>query len=40
MAATLADNTFKQKFINENVLISIKIPLNVVPKGPIDKRSP
>ena len=39
MAATLADNTFKHKFVDENVLISIKNSLNIVPKGPIDKRS-
>ena len=36
MAATLADDTFKYKFFNENVLISIKISLRFVPKGPIN----
>ena len=33
MAATFADDIF------ENVLISIKISLNFVPKGPIDNKS-
>ena len=36
MAATLADDTFKRKFINENILISIKISLKFVSKSPID----
>ena len=36
MADTLADDTFKYKLVNENVLISIAISLNVVPKGPIN----
>ena len=36
MAATLADDTFKCKFFNENILISIKISLKFVPKGPIN----
>ena len=31
-----ADDTFKRIFLNENVLISIKISLKFVPKGPID----
>ena len=35
MAATLADDTFKCKFVNENILISIKISLKFVSKGPI-----
>ena len=30
------DDIFKCIFLNENVCISIKNPLNVVPKGPID----
>ena len=36
MAATLADDTFKRKFVNENILISIKISLKFVSKGPIN----
>ena len=36
MADTLAGDTFKFKFINENVLISLKISLKFVPKGPIN----
>ena len=39
MSTTLADNTFEYKFVNENVLISIKISLKFVPKGPIDNKS-
>ena len=35
MADTLADETFSYKFINENVLISIKKSLYFVPKVPI-----
>ena len=31
-----ADDTFKRIFLNENVLISIKISLKFVPKGPIN----
>ena len=38
MAATLAD-IFKCNFVNQNVLIFIKIPLNFVSKGPIDQKS-
>ena len=38
MTATLAGDTFKYKFVNENVLISIKISLNFVPKCPIDNK--
>ena len=34
MAATLADDTFKRKFVNENILISITISLKFVSKGP------
>ena len=30
------DNVFKRIFVNENVWISIKIPLKFVPKGPIN----
>ena len=30
-----ADDTFKRIFLNENVIISIKISLKFVPKGPI-----
>ena len=36
MAATLADDTFKGKFVNGNILISIKISLKFVSKGPIN----
>ena len=36
MVATLADDTFKCKFVNENILISIKMSLKFVPKGPIN----
>ena len=36
MAATLADDTFICKFVNENILISMTISLNFVPKGPIN----
>ena len=36
MAATLADDTFKYKFVNENVLILIKMSLKFVPKVPIN----
>ena len=32
-----ADDTFKRIFLNENVIISIKISLKFVPKGPINK---
>ena len=39
MAATLIDDIFKCNFVNENVLISIRTPLNFVPKGPIDNKS-
>ena len=31
-----ADDTFKRIFLNENVWISIEIPLKFVPKGPIN----
>ena len=31
-----ADDTFKRIFLNENVIISIKISLTFVPKGPIN----
>ena len=30
------DDTFKRIFLNENVIISIKISLKFVPKGPIN----
>ena len=36
MATTLADDTFEYKFVNETVLISIKISMKFVPKGPIN----
>ena len=36
MAATWTDDTFKRKFVNENILISIKISLKFVSKGPIN----
>ena len=36
MAATLADDIFRNIFVNENFCILIKISLNFVPKGPID----
>ena len=35
MVVTLADGPLKYKFINTNVLISIKISLKFVPRGPI-----
>ena len=35
MVATLADDTLKCKFVNENISISIKNSLKFVPKGPI-----
>ena len=38
MAATWVDNIFKFNFVNENVSISLKIPLNFFPKGPIDNK--
>ena len=38
MAAILADNILKCNFINENVLISITISLNFVPKGSIHNK--
>ena len=36
MATTVADDTFKHKFVNENILIPIKISLKFVSKGPIN----
>ena len=36
MAATLADDTFICKFVNENILMSITISLKFFPKGPIN----
>ena len=36
MAATLADDTFKRKFVKENILISIQISLKFVSKSPIN----
>ena len=36
MAATLADDNFICKFVNENILISITISLKFVPKGLIN----
>ena len=38
MAANLADDIFNQIFLNENVLILIKMSLKFVPKGPIDNK--
>ena len=40
MAASLADNIFKRIFLNENIWILIKIPLNFVPKGRINNIPP
>ena len=39
MAATLPDNIFICNFVNEKILISIKISLSIVCKGPIDNKS-
>ena len=36
MAATLAGDIIKYKFVNENDLIAIKISLTFVPEGPIN----
>ena len=36
MAATLVDDTFKYKFVNENFLMLIKISLKFVPKDPVN----
>ena len=36
MAAIFPDDTFKRIFLNENIIISIKISLKFVPKGPIN----
>ena len=36
MAVTLADDTFKCKFVNENILISITVSLKCVPTDPIN----
>ena len=36
MAATLADDIFSCNFVNENISISIKIWLKVIPKDPIN----
>ena len=33
---TIPGDTFKRIFLNENVMISIKIPLKFVPMGPIN----
>ena len=33
-----ANEIFKCIFLDENIWISIKIPLKFVPKGPIDKK--
>ena len=33
---SFVDDTFKRIFLNENVIISIKISLKFVPKGPIN----
>ena len=34
-----ADDTFKRIFLNENVIISTKISLKFVPKGPINNNT-
>ena len=34
-----ADDFFKRMFLNENVKISIRFSLKIVPKGPIDNKS-
>ena len=39
MAAILADNIFKWIFLNEKFCILIQIPLEFVPKEPIDNNS-
>ena len=36
MAVTLSDDTFKYKFVNNNVLISMKISPKFAPKGSIN----
>ena len=36
MVVTLADDTFKCKVVNENILILMKVSLKFVPKGPIN----
>ena len=36
MAATLADDSFKYKFVNENIFISSKLSLKFVPKCQIN----
>ena len=38
MAATWADDIFRFNFVNKDVSVSIKIPLNFVPKGAIDNK--
>ena len=38
MAVILADNIFNRIFLNENVWISIKIPLLFIPNAPIDNK--
>ena len=39
MAATFAYDTFKYKFVNENILILMNISLTFVSEGPIDNKS-
>ena len=39
MVATLADDIFKCNFVIENLMISIKISLKIVSRGPIDNKS-
>ena len=39
MASILANDTFKCMFLNENVLVSIKISLQFVPKSLIDTKA-
>ena len=38
MVAILADGNFQCIFLNEKFCISIRISLNVVPKGPINNK--
>ena len=37
MAAVFADKILRRILLNENVRLSIKISLNIIPYGPIDK---
>ena len=40
MGRYLADNIFNCIFVNENVWIAIEIPLEFIPKGPINSLRP